>query len=424
MTWTRPPSPLALLTDMDAGRTSPERVFESYAERIAARAAGAKCFAHLELAAARAALPERIRGRMRGLPIGIKDIFDTVDMPTAYGSALYAGHRPGWDASVVVAARQAGLSLVGKTVTTPFANLDPTACENPRAPGRTPGGSSSGSAAAVAGGFVPFAIGSQTGGSTVRPGAYCGIVGFKPSFKLIPTAGMKGFSWNLDTVGLFAPTVADVALLAEAVTGRPLRVDRETTPSALRVGLLDVPGMDLAEPEMLDGFARARRLLERAGAAMIDLGAPAELLTAWDLHATLQNYEGARTMAHDLERFSDAIPPLVLSDIRKGTEISHDAYDEARGAANRARRAVSRLFEHVDVILQPAAPGAPPNGLGSTGRALFNRLWTLTGDPALSVPGLTTGDGLPLGLQVTGPFGEDHATLRAAAWVEGVIEQA
>lgn len=415
-----PPPVLPLLADIDAGHLTPEAAFEAYAERIARHEAAIHAFAHLDLAAARARLPGAAKGALRGLPVGIKDIVDTVDMPTRYGSPLYAGHRPGADAAIVVMTRRAGGSIVGKTETTAFANLDPAPTENPRAPGHTPGGSSSGSAAAVAAGMVAFAVGTQTGGSVVRPASYCGIAGYKPSYRLLPTTGVKTYSWHLDTVGLFAPTVADVAFYAEALTHRPLRVDR-AIPAAPRIGLLAVPDWSLAEPAMAEAVHRAVKAAERAGASVTDLGADAVLLEAWQDHHILQNAEGALALASEMERFGDRMPPLIRADLEAGAKIGHAAYDAARALASRARKATQRLFETVDVIVMPAAPGAPPATLASTGRALFNRLWTLTGDPAVAVPGLSDAAGLPLGLQVIGPFGQDAKALAAASFMAGVI---
>jgi Asp-tRNA(Asn)/Glu-tRNA(Gln) amidotransferase A subunit family amidase len=416
------PSPvLPLLARIATGEVSSFAAFERYADAIATREPAIGAFAHLDVAAARASLPVQAkRGLLAGLPVGIKDIFDTADMPTAYGTALYAGHRPAADAAIVALARRAGAAIVGKTVTTPFANLDPTPCQNPRAPGHTPGGSSSGSAAAVAAGMIPFAIGTQTGGSVVRPASYCGIAGFKPSFRLLPATGMKTFSWNLDTAGLFAPMVADVALFAAALSGRPLRIDAVHV-SAPRLGLLAVPDPALAEPPMLAALDRATEIAERAGATLVDLGADPALQAAWDVHATIQNYEGARAMAYEVDRFGNQIPPLVRADLVAGSVISHEDYDTARGIVSKARKAAGRLFERVDAILTPAAPGAPPLGLSSTGRALFNRLWTLTGDPAVAVPGLMDDAGLPLGMQIIAPFGEDHKALAIAHWLEGLL---
>lgn len=400
----------------------PLRRFDAHAAVIAAREPAIHAFAHLEVAAARASVPaQAARGPLRGAPVGVKDIFDSGDMPTAYGVPFYAGNRPATDAPIVALVRRAGGVLIGKTVTTPYANLDPTTCENPRAPGHTPGGSSSGSAAAVAAGMAPFAIGTQTGGSVIRPASYCGVAGYKPSFDLFPVSGMKTFAWSIDTVGFFAPTVDEVACFAAALSGRDLA---RGAARPARLGLLAVPSPDLAEPAMLEALARAGRAAEKAGVALVDLGADAALQAAWEAHATIQNYEGWRSMAGEYDRFGEAIPPLVRGDVESGRAIAADDYDAARAVVARAREAAAAIFARVDALVVPAAPGAPPAGLGSTGRALFNRLWSLLGNPAVAVPGLSDASGLPLGMQIVGPFGRDAEALAIAAWLEGVLAAA
>jgi len=419
----KPNSPLPVLPqllDIASGKTSAETVFSAYAERIAAREPTIKAFAHLDVEAARKALAGGAGKRLKGLPVGIKDIFDTADMPTSYGSAIYQGHRPASDAAIVMMTRQAGGTIIGKTTTTAFAHLDPTETENPAAPGHTPGGSSSGSAAAVSGGMVPFAIGTQTGGSVNRPAAYCGIAGFKPSYRILSTVGMKHYSSLLDTVGLFAPTVSDVAYFAEALTGRPLRVD-EGKPATPVLGIVEVPDWSLAETEMSEAVMRVARAAERAGAKLVSFGKNAVLQKAWELHGNVQMYEAARSLVFEYERFGARLPPLVKAELDEAQKVTFQAYDEARGAAALARREMGVLFSRVDALIMPAAPGAPPKTLASTGRALFNRLNTLTGDPAVSVPGMVNSQGLPLGIQIVGPFGEDHKALAAARFVEAII---
>jgi Asp-tRNA(Asn)/Glu-tRNA(Gln) amidotransferase A subunit family amidase len=416
-----PVSASAVLAEIARGALDPRSALERFAARIGEVEPRVKAFAHLDLEAARASLPAQAgRGPLRGLPVAVKDIFDTADMPTAYGTTLYAGHRPAADAAIVALVRRAGGTIPGKAATTAFANLDPAPTENPRAFGHTPGGSSSGSAAAVSAGMAPFAIGTQTGGSVVRPASYCGVVGYKPSYRMLPATGMKTFSWHLDTVGLFAATVADVAFLAEALSGRALRL-AEAEPSPMTLGLLQVPDWSLAEPAMADAVMTAARRAEALGCRILDLPADPALIDAWDCHATIQNHEAARAMAYEVDRFGDAMPPLVLADLKTGWEIPAAAYDEARRVANRARKLVRGLFAEVDAVLMPAAPGAPPETLASTGRAVFNRFWTLMGDPCLAVPGLADGRGLPLGVQVIGPFGRDAQALAAARLVERAL---
>src|SRR5437870_2380215 len=228
---------LDLARRIEAGELTLAAVLESCEQAIAAREAEIGAFAALDVSRAKKSAAVAPAGPLCGLAVGVKDIFDTVDFPTEYGSAIYAGHRPRTDAAVVSQIRRAGGLLLGKTVTTEFAHMQPAKTRNPRNPQHTPGGSSSGSAAAVAAGMVPIAIGSQTGGSVIRPAAFCGVAGFKPSYQLLPTVGMKCFSWQLDTVGLFAARVSDVAFAVAAIADRDLRVDR-TTPAAPRIAMM------------------------------------------------------------------------------------------------------------------------------------------------------------------------------------------
>jgi Asp-tRNA(Asn)/Glu-tRNA(Gln) amidotransferase A subunit family amidase len=360
------------------------------------------------------------RSRVHGLPFGVKDVIDTADQPTQYGSPIYAGHRPKADASLVALIRRNGGTLLGKTVTTEFAHLDPGKTRNPRNLAHTPGGSSSGSAAGVAAGFFPIATGTQTGGSVIRPASYCGVTGFKPSYRLLPSIGMKCVSWHLDTAGLFAASVADVAFAAAAISDRDLRVDGRT-PSSPRIGVLRDQPWAAASDDMKAAIEHIARAASAANARVRDIKLAPVLASAFRAHGTIQAYEAARSLASEYERFKDKLAKGVLELVESGFAIGADAYDDARRNASQARRALLDLMADVDVILSPSAPGAPPKGLGSTGSSTFNRLWTLMGTPCVSVPGLTDADDLPLGVQVIGRFGSDRATLEAALFVESLM---
>ena len=268
-------SALDLARRIEAGELRPSAVVDLCAAAIAARESEIGAFAALDIAAARrsAEQPDLMRLPLRGLPVGIKDIFDTTQFPTAYGSAIYAGHRPQADAAMVMLVRRAGGIAAGKTVTTEFASLEPAATRNPRNLAHTPGGSSSGSAAAVAAGMLPLALGSQTGGSVIRPAAFCGVAGFKPSYRLLPTVGMKCFAWSLDTVGLFGAGVADVAFAAAALSGRDLRVDGKR-PAAPVIALVRTHPWHEASAAMQDAVVRAARAAEMSGARIRDLDLP------------------------------------------------------------------------------------------------------------------------------------------------------
>jgi Asp-tRNA(Asn)/Glu-tRNA(Gln) amidotransferase A subunit family amidase len=379
-------------------------------------------FVTLDLAGARAtAQAAGMKDKpLRGLPVGLKDIFDTADMPTEYGSPIYLGYRPKADASLVALIRRNGGALIGKTVTTQFAHLDPGKTRNPHNLAHTPGGSSSGSAAGVAAGFFPIATGTQTGGSVIRPAAYCGVAGFKPSYRLLPSVGMKCVSWHLDTAGLFAASVADVAFAAGAISDRDLRVDK-TTPSSPRIGVLRDQPWPAASADMMAALDKVARAASHANARVRDIKLTPVLAGAFKAHTTIQAYEAARSLASEYERHKDQLAKGVLELVEQGFAISPDAYDDARRTASQARGALSDVMADIDVILSPSAPGAAPKGLGSTGSSTFNRLWTLMGTPCVNVPGLADSGGLPLGVQVIGRFGQDRGTLEAALFVESLV---
>jgi Asp-tRNA(Asn)/Glu-tRNA(Gln) amidotransferase A subunit family amidase len=412
---------LDLARRIEAGELTPGAVIELCAEAIAAAEARIGAFVTLDLNATRRRADEsRLAATpLCGLPIGVKDIYDTADLPTQYGSPIYAGYRPRADAAAVVMARRAGGLILGKTVTTEFASLVPGRTRNPHNPGHTPGGSSSGSAAAVAAAMVPIAFGSQTAGSIIRPAAFCGVAGFKPSYRLIPTVGMKCYAWHLDTAGLFAAGVADVAFAAAAITARDLRVDRGE-PAAPRIGLLRTHLWPQASMAMQGAVEAAVRAAEGAGATVTELTLPAILEEGHRAQFIIQDYEAFRALAFEYDRHRDEIGKLLRDQLDRASAISVADYDAARRTASRARRALGDLMSEHDVILTPSAPGAAPPGLGSTGDPAFNRLWTLMGTPCVNVPGLQDG-GLPLGVQIVGQFGGDRAALEAALFLERSI---
>jgi len=274
--------------------------------------------------------------------------------------------------------------------------------------------------AAVAAGMLSIAIGTQTGGSTIRPASFCGVAAFKPSFNLLPTVGVKCVSWHLDTVGLFAAGVADVAFAAAALTGRDLRVD-DRSEGPPRIGVLREPPWPQAGVDMLAAVETAIDAAGRAGAPCADLTLPPIFSEMFKAHATIHAYEAARAFAFENDRHRDALGPALLKLIDDGQAISHDAYDDARALTSRARRQTADLFEDIDIILSPSAPGVAPEGLSTTGTSTFNRVWTLMGVPCVNIPGLSDASGLPLGVQAIGRFGRDRQTLQAGLFIESVI---
>jgi Asp-tRNA(Asn)/Glu-tRNA(Gln) amidotransferase A subunit family amidase len=361
-------------------------------------------------------------GPLRGIAVGIKDIMDTADFPTEMGSPIYRGWRPRADASVVMMLKQAGATIVGKTTTTAFAANDPTATLNPHNPGHTPGGSSSGSAAAVGAGMIPLALGTQTGGSVIRPASFCGVAAIKPTYRLLPTVGVKCFSWTLDTVGLFAAGVGDLAHGLAAMTGRPELLPGAAM-SAPRIGVVmqDFAG----EPEAAGAEAVriAARAAEKAGATVRALNLPEVVAEAWRIHPTVQDFEAHQAFAWEYREKYDAMPPLLRGRLDESKGTTAVEYDAARVVADRARAALAAIFEDVDVLLTLSAPGAPPKGLSSTGDPRFNRLWTLMGVPCVNVPAYVAEGGLPVGVQVIARFGDDAGALKAARFVEEALKR-
>jgi Asp-tRNA(Asn)/Glu-tRNA(Gln) amidotransferase A subunit family amidase len=359
-------------------------------------------------------------GPLRGIAVGIKDIIDTSDLPTEMGSQIYRGWRPRADAAVVMMLKEAGATVVGKTTTTAFAANDPTATLNPHNHGHTPGGSSSGSAAAVAAGMIPLALGTQTGGSVIRPASFCGVAAIKPSFNLLPRVGVKCFSWTLDTVGLFAAGVEDIASALAAITNRPeLLLDAAVRTPRIGVVMQDFAGAPEAASEQ--ALRLAHVAAERAGASVRTLALPEIVAEAWRIHTTVQQFEAHQAFAWEYRANYAAMPPLLRERLDDSRDISPAAYDGARAVANRARRTLAEVFDDVDVLLTFSAPGAAPKGLASTGDTRFNKLWTLMGVPCVNVPADVADGGLPVGVQVIARFGNDAGALNAARFVEKAL---
>jgi Asp-tRNA(Asn)/Glu-tRNA(Gln) amidotransferase A subunit family amidase len=360
------------------------------------------------------------KGPLRGIAVGIKDIIDTAKLPTEMGSPIYKNHRPRADAAVVMMLREAGATIVGKTTTTAFAANDPTATLNPRNHAHTPGGSSSGSAAAVAAGMIPLALGTQTGGSVIRPASFCGIAAIKPSFHLLPKVGVKCFSWTLDTVGLFAAQVKDLAHGLAAMTNRPelLPGAAITTP---RIGVVMQEFAGEPEAAGAEAVRIAAAAAGRAGASVRALKLPEIVAEAWRIHPAVQDFEAHQAFAWEYRENYDAMPPLLRGRLDESRDMTPAGYDAARDVALRARAALAQVFEAVDLLLTLSAAGAAPKGLSSTGDPRFNRLWTLMGNPCVNVPAFIAEDGLPVGVQVIAGYGDDARALAAARFVEEAL---
>lgn len=417
-------SALELAGRIEDGELAPADVVDLCAEAIARREDEVGAFAILDVERMRKRAQDRaaelIAAPLRGLPVGVKDLYDTADFPTAYGSPIYAGHRPASDAALVSMIRRAGGLILGKTVMTELAFIDPAGTRNPHHPEHTPGGSSSGSAAAVAAGMLPIAVGTQTAGSIIRPAAFCGVAGYKPSFKLLPMVGCKPFAWSLDTAGLFAARVADVAFAAAAITGRDLRIDR-AQPAAPRIALVRTHVWPEASDAMQSAVEDAARLADRAGAKVAEVRLPPIFEDAFRAHGTIQDYEAYRALAFEYDHHRDRIGSKLRAMLDEAGKIAAADYDAARRTARRARQALADLMTDTDVLITPSAPGAAPKTLDSTGFPIFNRLWTLMGAPCINVAGEVDSARLPLGVQIVGRFARDRAALEAALFVEQAI---
>jgi Asp-tRNA(Asn)/Glu-tRNA(Gln) amidotransferase A subunit family amidase len=389
-----------------------------------AQEAGARhhVFAHFDPAVLDPARrPAPPAGPLFGLPLGVKDIFETEDMPTAYGSPIWAGHRPRADAAPVALARAAGAIVIGKTVTTEFAYRHPGPTTHPKNPAHTPGGSSSGSAAGVALGCFPLALGTQTAGSVIRPAAYCGVVGYKPSYGWISRAGVKPLAESFDTVGLFARTVGDCALLGSVLAGKPLGDPEQKREAPPRLILYRGPAFARAEPETRALFEALPGRLARAGARVVERALPPFFEGLLEDHALVMNAEAARALAWEWQHHRDRLSPALCERLAEGESASPAAWLGALRRLESGRRQAMGLFEGGEVLVVPAAPGEAPEGLGFTGEPVFNALWTALHLPALTVPAGEGRRGLPLGVQLIAPWGEDARLLAVGAWVAAAL---
>lgn len=360
------------------------------------------------------------KGPLAGIAVGVKDIFDTHDLPTEYGSEIYQGHQPKTDAAIVDMLRAKGASIIGKTTTTEFAFFKPTKTKNPNNLDYSPGGSSAGSAASVASGMVTAAIGTQTGGSVIRPASFCGVAGYKPSYRILPTTGMKYFAQSLDTAGTFAKSVTDVATFTSILTDRDLQVE-DINPSDIRIGIYQNDILSDASDDMISALETATFMAEKSGFNVVQLKEPEELKKAHALHTTIQCFEAAQALGSEYNLYAELMSEGVKDAICDGMIITPDDYDNARRSAKNARRKTHSLYNEVDIILTPSAPGAAPKGFATTGIATFNKLWTLMGSPCVNIPVFRDGNNMPLGIQAVGKFGQDKRTLSIAHALEAIF---
>jgi Asp-tRNA(Asn)/Glu-tRNA(Gln) amidotransferase A subunit family amidase len=409
-----------------AGSLRSEALVADCLARIAARDAqiGAWAFVDAERAldAARCCDASPPRGLLHGLPVGVKDVLDTFDLPTLHGSPLYAGARPAHDSDCVAALRRAGAIVLGKTTTTEFASPIGVGVRHPGDPTRTPGVSSSGSAAAVADRMVPLAIGTQTGGSVIRPASYCGVFGYKASIDGLPRGGIRHLRPSLDSIGLFARALPDIALLQSAMLGRS-HIPATAWPQsrAPRLGFCRTGEWPLASPETQRGLDLAVQRLAAQGATVQEIELPPPFDQAIDAFSVIVTRETAATMKDELARHLDALNPWLRGVAAKAAPISDGRYADALAVAVECRALLAVVFGSVDAIVAPAASGEAPQDRFGMADPAFAPLWTLMHGPAISVPAFEGPHGMPIGLQLVGPVDGDDRTLGVAGWVVAAL---
>jgi amidase len=403
------------------GRATGEAVVRACLDRIAAREGEVRAWAHIDpdtaLASARALDRARTRGPLTGVPFGVKDIIDTSDLPTEWGTPIHRGRRPKRDAACVALSRKAGGVLLGKTVTTEFANLHPGPTRNPHDLTRTPGGSSSGSAAAVADFMVPIAIGTQTTGSTIRPASFCGVFGYRPTWGEHRLHGVMEASGSLDTLGILARSVEDVALYRDVLLGIPPE-PMAGLARPPRVGLCRTHVWDQIEPATRALIEDAAQTLARAGAAVTEVSLPRGCEQLNDAHRTISSFEFARTFTFEIEHHWDEISDTLRGGrLKDGIEGSFERYISAKTIADQCRRNMDTVFDDIDALLTAAAFGEAPVGMPAFAGVPPFQLWTTLHVPAISLPVFKGPNGLPIGAQLIGKRHDDRRLFACAQWV-------
>lgn len=414
-----------IVTAIASGRATCEAVARACLERIEAREPQVQAWAHLDrdhvIAQARALDRGAPRGPLHGVPFGVKDIIDTADLPTEYGTSIHKGHRPARDAACVALSRKAGGVLMGKTVTTEFANVTPGRTRNPLDPARTPGGSSSGSGAAVADWMVPIALGTQTTGSTTRPASFCGVFGYRPTYGDLRMTGVMEASGSLDTLGIFARSIEDIALYRDVLLGIEPAALPEGAP-APRVGFCRPYFWDRLEPATQDLLESAARHLAHAGARVRDVELPADFEALEVAHRWISGFEMARNLTWEIENHGEAISEKFRHGrLKDGLACTYERYCEMRDLVERCRQRLAPVMSGHDVLLAPAAQGEAPVGWDPVPHPWVYRVWTTMHVPSITLPVYTGPNGLPIGAQLVARRSEDRRLLAAARWAFRVL---
>lgn len=417
-------SALEAAREIASGRLTSEALIQAYLERIAERDEAVRAWTHLDpeqaLAEARARDAERPRSPLHGVPVGVKDILDTHDMPTTHGSPIYPDNRPSQDAACVALLRDVGMVVMGKTVTTEFAMRNPGPTRNPHDPERTPGGSSSGSAAGVGDFQIPLGIGTQTAGSVIRPASYCGVVGYKPTHGRIMRNGMKVLAESLDTIGCIARSVADANAFASVMEASPIQSLAEVGPNP-SFAFTKTPIWSEAEAGTRNAMKEAIDRVHAAGGSITEIELPAAFKDALEAQEVIMSYEAWRGLAYERCVHNDKLSVALKDYIAAGGIHSREHYDWARNVQATCKAMFWQVFQKFGAVLTPAAPGEAPRNLAFTGSPNFNRIWTMLGVPCVTLPGLKGPAGMPVGVQCVGAAGRAHETLAHAAWLEKVL---
>ncbi len=407
-----------------AGEITSEALVRSCLERIGDRDPEVEAWAHLDpdyaIRGAREADSSPSGGPLHGVPFAVKDVIDSSELPTEYGApAIHGGHRPERDAACVAAMRRAGAVLMGKTVSTEFATFQPGKTRNPHNPGHTPGGSSSGSAAAVGASMVPIAFGNQTAGSLIRPAAFCGVVGLKPTHGTVDLTGILPLEPSFDTLGYMARSVDDVGLFYDIVRGAAPAAPADGPGRAPRVGLCRTHHWKKADAVCREAVERAAARFSDLGAEVAEIDLPDDFAAIPDSHRVILNAGLTQSLARQYADSRDRLSERLRGMIEEGLGYDEATLEAARTHARACRAAAGDAFGECDVLLTPSAPGEAPEGLGMTGDPIFQTTWTLLHLPCVTLPFATGPRGLPIGVQLIGSRGEDSAVLAVAKWFHG-----
>lgn len=408
---------------VSSGRLTARSVAEAHLEHIAQVDGPVLAWQHLDPAQVRAKADrldvDGASGPLAGVPLGVKDVIETADMPTGYGTRFYDGFQPLWDAPCVQIAEDAGALVMGKTVSTELAMASPNKTRNPHNPAHTPGGSSSGSCAAVAAGMVPLAFGTQTSGSLIRPASFCGVTALKPTFGLINTVGIKVLCHGLDTLGIIARNIGDAAACAATLSGRAELADL-SAPKRPRIGVLLGTRLEKAEPCAVEAVERLAKLAESVGAEVVTLAPPAWFDGIFDLHEAVMGWEVTQSLAFEIGERWEELTPITRAMLEDQGRVTEDRYRAATQVLPGMRLIVDALLSRFDAVLTLAAPGEAPEGM-ATGDPIYNRLWSVLQVPLVALPFTKGPHGLPVGVQLVGARGDDRKLASAALFLENCV---